>query len=179
MIDSRKLGLTLFVSHTERDKYRNNNEWERAAASLKSYEIQGKRYQLVGKYERHMQCFSLERIWRVALGCFCCLCTLGFALISTTVQRLFTGRQVVRILQFSEPTTADSKNTPLIQAPQSTPLVEASKSELFNKLDWQATPKVLAGSEVEDGTSFVPLPQDQVLTLLKSEPSLKTRDAAM
>ena len=99
MIGSKKLGLTLFVSHSEIDKYRNNSEWTKVPATLKTYEIEGKRYHLVGKFERDLPRYSLERIARIVLAFFCCLFTFGYALRWTTVQRLFTGRQVVRILQ--------------------------------------------------------------------------------
>src|SRR5690348_49673 len=99
MIDSRRLGLTLFVSESESNKYRKNNEWKKCAISDKTHSIKGQKYTLVEKWERDLPFFSSERITRLAFGLFCCLFTCGFGYLSTTVQRCLTGRQVMCIVK--------------------------------------------------------------------------------
>lgn len=98
MIESKHFGQELFVLESTKDKYSNKKGWVKKIHSNKTYNIQGKNYDLVEKRERFNQS-SAKRIAGIAVGIFCCLFTLCFALCSKTVRQFFTGRQVVKIVK--------------------------------------------------------------------------------
>lgn len=82
----------------------NHAEWivARPKTPLKTYSIAGVNYRVADKRVRHLPLLSLERIKGIALGIFLTVCSLGTApFFSKTVRQLFTGRQVMKIVDIA------------------------------------------------------------------------------
>lgn len=187
MIDSRRCGTTLLILESEVNKYRGSDEWKKGVVFNKSYVIQGKTYTLVETWERQLPFFTVGRIARLALGFFCFLATCGLALLSSTIQRCFTGRQVIRVVKHSssEETITDSEQpkkliVASVEAKVAAPIeVAPVKPKVsFDKSSWKATDLLFATPKMEKQKSFTHLLDSEVQQLLDCEPSLKTLKAA-
>lgn len=99
MLESKRLGQSVFVSHAQIHNYSENLGWKVVnSPANKTYTIGKKSYHLVDKREQ-TQSFSLQRALEIIAGLAILLFTLGLALISKTVRQLFNGRKVARILK--------------------------------------------------------------------------------
>lgn len=65
-----------------------------------NYILNGRKYKVIDKYERHLPFCSLERICHVTLGILISICTFFIApCFSKFTRQLFTGRQVRRVVE--------------------------------------------------------------------------------
>lgn len=99
MIENKRFGQSIYVQPTEAGTYSPDKGWKQANSKTQDYTINGINYHLVEKKDRNISLFSLSRIAGIAFGLLCTVVTLGGALFSKTVRQLFSGRQVVKILE--------------------------------------------------------------------------------